>query len=68
MESRQDLIANLISEGLDGNDVDVMIAALLKIKVSSKSKSTTKDTASEYSMEDLKLKSLKFYYDEIGLP
>ena len=68
MESRQDLIANLISEGLDGNDVDVMIAALLKIKVSSKSKSTTKDTASEYSMEDLKLKSLKFYSDEIGLP
>ena len=68
MESRQDLIANLISEGLDGNDVDVMIAALLKIKASSKSKSTTKDTASEYSMEDLKLKSLKFYSDEIGLP
>ena len=68
MESRKEQIVNLISEGLDGDDVEAIIIALKKTTVSSKCKSTIKDIASEYSIEDLKLKSLKFYSEEIDLP
>ena len=66
MESRKEQILDLISKGLDGDDIEEIIIALKQANVSSESKSTIKD--SEYSMEDLKLKSLKFYSEEIGLP
>ena len=68
MESRKEQILDLISEGLDGDDVEEIIIALRKTKASSESNSTIMDTASKYSIEDLKLKSFKFYSDEIDLP
>ena len=68
MESRKEQIVNLISEGLDGDDVEAIIIALKKTTVSSERKSTIKEIASEYSIEDLKLKSFKFYSEEIDLP
>ena len=68
MESRKEQILDLISKGLDGDDIEEIIIALKKANVSSENKSTIKDSASEYSIEDLKLKSLKFYSEEIGLP
>ena len=68
MESLKDQIVRLLEEGLDDGDVmEALIIALKKTKVSSGSKSINKNISSKSENKDLKLKSLKYYSDELGI-
>ena len=68
MESRKDQIARLLQEGFDdGEDMEALINVIKMFKVPSRSKSIDTESSTQYGTEDLKLKSLKFYFDELGI-
>ena len=67
MESYGDLVKKFSSSGIDDGEVEAIIIALKKSKISSGSTKHKEDTPSMSGLKALELKSTIFYVEKIGL-
>ena len=67
MEHSKQLLKKFMQEDGDNENMEALIIAIKKSKISEEHKDYSKKTSSRSGLEELALKSTKFYKEKIGL-
>ena len=67
MEHSKQLLKKFMQEDGDDENMEALIIDIKKSKISEEHKDYSKKTSSRSGLEELALKSTKFYKDKIGL-
>ena len=67
MENSKQLLKKFMQEDGDDENMEALIISIKKSKISEEHKDYSKNTSSRSGLEELALKSTKFYKEKIGL-